>query len=207
MESLITSHHWYDANGNPAGGNTYGHGFAIAWQNGPIIEAGGRNGAFVEDITKAAIDRIEYYQASRFACEENAEALRYLRSALAAMNRRTASRVAALIEGTHRVFDEVIVDEMIVHDVPTPPPTPSKWRKRRIEVEAMRYLPETYLAIREWMGTQIDAEYGETLIIKNDSGLASVFVGDWIIKGVWGIRGEFYPCKHDIFVATYEPEE
>ena len=26
--------------------------------------------------------------------------------------------------------------------------------------------------------------------------------GDWIIKGV---RGEFYPCKPDIFAATYEP--
>lgn len=28
--------------------------------------------------------------------------------------------------------------------------------------------------------------------------------GDWIIKGV---KGEFYPCKPDIFRATYEPAE
>lgn len=28
--------------------------------------------------------------------------------------------------------------------------------------------------------------------------------GDWIIKGV---KGEFYPCKPDIFAATYEPAE
>ena len=28
--------------------------------------------------------------------------------------------------------------------------------------------------------------------------------GDWIIKGV---KGEFYPCKPDIFEATYEPAE
>ena len=28
--------------------------------------------------------------------------------------------------------------------------------------------------------------------------------GDWIIKG---IKGEFYPCKHDIFEMTYEPCE
>lgn len=27
---------------------------------------------------------------------------------------------------------------------------------------------------------------------------------DWIIKGV---KGEFYPCKPDIFAATYEPAE
>ena len=26
-------------------------------------------------------------------------------------------------------------------------------------------------------------------------------IGDWIIKGV---KGEFYPCKPDIFAATYE---
>jgi len=27
-------------------------------------------------------------------------------------------------------------------------------------------------------------------------------IGDWIIKGV---KGEFYPCKPDIFLKTYEP--
>ena len=30
----------------------------------------------------------------------------------------------------------------------------------------------------------------------------NVCPGDWIIKGV---AGEFYPCKPDIFDATYEP--
>ena len=29
-------------------------------------------------------------------------------------------------------------------------------------------------------------------------------VGDWIIRGV---KGEFYPCKPDIFAATYEPAD
>lgn len=32
-------------------------------------------------------------------------------------------------------------------------------------------------------------------------GKMSASVGDWIIKGV---QGEFYPCKPDIFEATYE---
>lgn len=27
-------------------------------------------------------------------------------------------------------------------------------------------------------------------------------LGDWLIKG---IQGEFYPCKPDVFDATYEP--
>lgn len=28
--------------------------------------------------------------------------------------------------------------------------------------------------------------------------------GDWIIRGV---KGEFYPCKEDVFIQTYEPVE
>jgi hypothetical protein len=35
-------------------------------------------------------------------------------------------------------------------------------------------------------------------------GRMEVLEGDWIIKGV---KGEFYPCKPDIFAATYEAME
>lgn len=35
-------------------------------------------------------------------------------------------------------------------------------------------------------------------------GPLAVSHGDWIIKGV---KGEFYPCKPDIFEVTYEPAE
>lgn len=34
-------------------------------------------------------------------------------------------------------------------------------------------------------------------------GAQLVCPGDWIIKGV---KGEFYPCKPDVFAQTYEPE-
>jgi len=33
-------------------------------------------------------------------------------------------------------------------------------------------------------------------------GVMLVTEGDWVIRGV---KGEFYPCKPDIFAATYEP--
>lgn len=33
-------------------------------------------------------------------------------------------------------------------------------------------------------------------------GVMTAEIGDWIIRGV---KGEFYPCKPDIFEATYEP--
>lgn len=38
--------------------------------------------------------------------------------------------------------------------------------------------------------------------IKTLEGTMRAEIGDWIIRGV---KGEFYPCKPDIFAATYEP--
>ena len=40
------------------------------------------------------------------------------------------------------------------------------------------------------------------LLIPTLEGTHRADPGDWIIKGV---KGEFYPCKPDIFAATYEP--
>lgn len=39
--------------------------------------------------------------------------------------------------------------------------------------------------------------------IKTLEGVMRGEIGDWIIRGV---KGEFYPCKDDIFRATYDPE-
>jgi len=103
---MVTSNHFNDADGNPAGGATYGTGFAIAWQNGPLGRGEHReepNGAFVEDIIGAAIDRLQHYQASKFACEPNATAIIMLEDALGNLRRRTAEREARSVEGTHAV--------------------------------------------------------------------------------------------------------
>lgn len=43
-----------------------------------------------------------------------------------------------------------------------------------------------------------------TLDIDTLEGTMHARAGDWIIRGV---QGEHYPCKPDIFDATYEPEE
>lgn len=40
------------------------------------------------------------------------------------------------------------------------------------------------------------------LVIGTLEGEMRASVGDWIIRGV---QGEVYPCKPDIFAATYEP--
>ena len=41
-----------------------------------------------------------------------------------------------------------------------------------------------------------------SLLIETLEGNMKAMPFDWIIKG---IKGEFYPCKPDIFEATYEP--
>ena len=55
-------------------------------------------------------------------------------------------------------------------------------------------------ASRPDKGTYIDPSTGD-LIIRTLEGDMRVSYGDWIIRGV---QGEFYPCKPDIFEATYE---
>lgn len=100
----MNSAHWNDANGAPAGGATYGRGFAISWQNGPLGRGADRkepNGAFVEHIIEAALDRLEYYQNSPFASDYNRRAITGLQDALRALNERTAEREERRVEGTH----------------------------------------------------------------------------------------------------------
>ena len=115
MKQGFTSHHFTRSRGwkrpddpssdevVPMGGHTFGIGFSISWQNGPLGRGVDRtlpNGAFVEDIIDAARDRIEHYQ-TLFPCAENDEALEHLRAALTALDRRTKDREARKVEGTH----------------------------------------------------------------------------------------------------------
>ena len=104
MRQVITANHWNDADGNPAGGSTYAEGFAISWQNGPLGRRDSRvppNGAFVEGVIQAAIDRLDWYQDSRFNCEANMKAINCLTDALEHLDARTADREAREVEGTH----------------------------------------------------------------------------------------------------------
>lgn len=106
MDSTVTHNNKSDDLGRPAGGTTHGRGFAIAWQDGPLGTGDGRiepNGAFVEDVITAAIGRMEHYQASPFACDENQRALDHLIAAREALRERTAGRENRGVEGTHEI--------------------------------------------------------------------------------------------------------
>jgi hypothetical protein len=104
-DNRITSEHWRDASGNPAGGITQGVGLLISWQHGPLgrgITRRGRNGAFVEDVIAAVVDRLEEYQASSFKCSCNQVAIDHLNRALGSLEARTADREERGVEGTHK---------------------------------------------------------------------------------------------------------
>lgn len=104
MNSPIIEQHWNDENGCPEGGQTFGDGFAIAWQRGPLGRGENRkpaNGAFVENILKAARGRLEFYQASKFKCDYNQRAIDAIDVALVALHERTANREDRKVEGTH----------------------------------------------------------------------------------------------------------
>lgn len=81
------------------------------------------------------------------------------------------------------------------------------FRKKPVVVEAVQYLRDgsndsevdTFLGGVEWKTT-----YPPLAVISTPEGQMLARPGDWIIKGV---KGEFYPCKPDIFEATYEPAE
>lgn len=47
-----------------------------------------------------------------------------------------------------------------------------------------------------------DADGNPVLKIQTLEGEMTATLGDWVIKGV---KGEFYPCKPDIFDATHQP--
>ena len=80
------------------------------------------------------------------------------------------------------------------------------FRKRSIVIEAEQWTGKNGLTIASFMGHPFpdDAHTTDTPIIHTLEGDLVASVGDWIIKGV---KGEFYPCKPDIFQATYDAVE
>jgi hypothetical protein len=81
-----------------------------------------------------------------------------------------------------------------------------KYRKKPVEIEAIQWVSDNIEQVYEMLGV------GDNLIINTDEDVVKHFIntlegkmemswGDYIIKGV---KGEFYPCKPDIFELTYE---
>ena len=82
----------------------------------------------------------------------------------------------------------------------------AKFRKRPVVIEAIQWTGRNPLDVLCFL--ELDTG-GPLQILQGDiqietlEGVMLASVRDWIIKGV---KGEFYPCKPDIFEATYDPE-
>ncbi len=86
-----------------------------------------------------------------------------------------------------------------------------RFRKKPVVIEALQLRWDTWNAICDFIGVgkledgkPEGKQDGESigLDIPTLEGIIHASENDWIIKG---IKGEFYPCKPDIFEATYEP--
>lgn len=97
--------------------------------------------------------------------------------------------------------------------------TAQQYRKKPVVIDAMRWeggpaaasdvidwILATGQRAASWNPEQLDEDgnvvLGEHIAIDTLEGTVRADAGDWIIRGV---QGEHYPCKPDIFDATYEP--
>jgi hypothetical protein len=81
-----------------------------------------------------------------------------------------------------------------------------KFVKKPIEIEARFYGTNDGRELAKWCGGEWHDPYNDAdyIVIQTLEGKMAATPGDWIIKG---IKGEFYPCRPDIFEATYTPIE
>ncbi len=82
-----------------------------------------------------------------------------------------------------------------------------RFRKRPVEVEAVRWIGSNYMEVGALAGPSDWDRHsvwlgGDSLVIHTREGDMRADVGDYVIRGV---AGELYPCKPEIFEATYEP--
>lgn len=85
-----------------------------------------------------------------------------------------------------------------------------KYRKKPVVIEAWKWNPQLQHDYQprnwpSWLQVQnVRTAFPDKLEIETLEGTMTADKGDWIICG---IKGEIYPCKPDIFEATYEKVE
>ena len=85
----------------------------------------------------------------------------------------------------------------------------AKFRKKPVVIEALQWRGMNHEEVKSFLGDDYIGLSGRNnprgksqIIIRTLEGQIYADIEDWIIRG---IQGEHYPCKPDIFVATYEP--
>lgn len=92
----------------------------------------------------------------------------------------------------------------------------TKFRKKPVEIEAYQFdgtyecadaivrcfKPNHKLGCEIIPESDAGLDFTGNLLVVTTEGVMKASKADWIIKG---IKGEYYPCKPDVFDATYEP--
>lgn len=78
-----------------------------------------------------------------------------------------------------------------------------EYRKKPVVIEAVQLEQNNAIEVARWCGGEAKfmSPAMPSVFIRTLEGTMRADVGDFIIKGV---RGEFYPCKPEVFFATYE---
>ena len=79
-----------------------------------------------------------------------------------------------------------------------------KYRKKPVVVEAIQYDGFHTGQLNDFCVDKIVEPVEGSPFIRTLEGNMTISKGDYVIKGV---NGEFYPCKPEIFLKTYEPVE
>lgn len=79
----------------------------------------------------------------------------------------------------------------------------AKYTKKPVTIEAIQWTGDNEYELMEFVGDSLKpADHPDYLEIHTLEGVMTADLGDWVIRGV---KGEFYPCKPDIFEQTYDP--
>lgn len=118
VNPLIEATNKLDHEGNPTGGDVYLKvtkdgdaefpALVVNWQDGPRGQGEGKplaepNGAFVEDVLWAALQRLEFFNQSKYRDRANSLAITHIEQALQALKDRQLERSHRNVEGKHEV--------------------------------------------------------------------------------------------------------
>lgn len=155
-------------------------------QNGPVKEAG-LNGCQLDTLIETAKIMLEGLD-DKIPSDWNLKAIQSLNNALECLRLRKHSKGSRMDK-----------------------PEMNKYRKKPVVIEAMQWdgTEESAQKILKWANArwlyvpilQEKHKLISKMIIPTLEGRHNAIPGDFIIKGV---KGEFYPCKPDIFERTYE---
>ena len=77
------------------------------------------------------------------------------------------------------------------------------YRVKTVVIEAIPFRGDNWNAVMRFVGSdRCWSDQKTFIVVPTPEGEMRAEIGDWIIQGV---KGEFYPCKPDIFEATFEP--